>query len=145
MSPKHRKMEPKKHRSQLEGALTGLTRDNLNIKLSNDGSRVRKEPVQTDKRRNGGKAGYAPVIHRASKHLPSPFLAMATEERGLHGGEGWQTPRSSRASGEHAGGGTKGKLAGVGMGWIPHSRVRQTQGEGHRNHCMVESSKMARS
>lgn len=51
MSPKHRKMEPKAHRSQLEGALTGLTRDNLNIKLSNHDSRVRKEPhIQTDRR-----------------------------------------------------------------------------------------------
>ena len=50
MSPKHRKMESKRHRSKLEGALTGLTRDNLNIKLSNNNSRVRKEShIQTDK------------------------------------------------------------------------------------------------
>ena len=60
---------------------------------------------------------------------------MTTEERGLHGGEGWQTPRSSRACGEHAGEGTKGNLAGVRMGWIPHSRVRQTRAEGQpQNH-----------
>lgn len=135
MSPKHRKMESKRHRSQLEGALTGLTRDNLNIKLSNNDSRLRKEShIQTDKHTETEERL---MMHWLFTEPQSTSPPLSDDHRGNR--TAWwrrlADTRSSRACGEHAGEGTKGNLAGVRMGQIPHSRVRQTRAEGQpQNH-----------
>lgn len=92
MSSKHRKIKPKGHKSQLEGALTGITRDNLNIKVSNNDSRVTKEShIQPDK--------HTATEERLMMHQlltepqsTSPHLSDDHRGRGLHAGEGWQTP-----------------------------------------------------